>query len=74
MLPKSYRYIILLKLGLLNGTIYNFLEISQLLDLSIEDVKYLYDEGLIIYQELLYDYNKKYGLEQELKLERVILC
>lgn len=74
MLPKSYRYIILLKLGLLNGTIYNFLEISQLLDLSIEDVKYLYDEGLIIYQELLNDYNKKYGLEQELKLERVILC
>lgn len=48
--------------------------ISQLLDLSIEDVKYLYDEGLIIYQELLNDYNKKYGLEQELKLERVILC
>ena len=74
MLPKSYWYIILLKLGLLNGTIYNFLEISQLLDLSIEDVKYLYDEGLIIYQELLNDYNKKYGLEQELKLERVILC
>ena len=68
LLPEEYRRVVMLRLGLYNGFIYPYYAISEILNIDLKVVIQLFNEGIIIYQSILEDYNRKYGT----KLERRI--
>ena len=68
LLPEEYRRVVMLRLGLYNGFIYPYYAISEMLNIDLKVVIQLFNEGMVIYQSVLEDYNHKYGT----KLERRI--